>query len=58
MKIKHVYALMCKDMDEVEVVMIFDEIENARSYKKQLEEENDGCEFEYYIEDTKAMIIK
>lgn len=57
MKTKNVYAVMCNDIDEVSVVMVFDDRENANMYKTQLEEENEGCGYNYYIEDTKAIIV-
>lgn len=57
MKTKNVWAVMCNDLDEISVVMVFDDRENAKMYKNQLEEENEGCSYDYYIEDTKAIIV-
>lgn len=48
---------MCKDMDEVGTVMVFDGKGNAECYIEQLKEENEGCGFEYYIEDSKAILV-
>lgn len=57
MKTKKVYIVMCKDMDEVGTVMVFDDKGNAECYIEQLKEENEGCGFEYYIEDSKAILV-
>lgn len=57
MKTKNVYIVMCKDMNEVESVIVFDDKDNAKYYIEQLEEENEGCGFEYYIEDSKAILV-
>ena len=58
MKTVNVYAVMCKDMeeDEIGVVMVFDEKENAEMYIEQIKEENKGLFYEYYIENTKAIL--
>lgn len=57
MKTKNVYAVMCNDLDEISVVMVFDDKESANMYKKQIEQEMKGCGYAYYIEDTKAIMV-
>ena len=52
----NVYAVMCKDADKIGVVMVFDDKENAEYYMKQIEQENEGLFYEYYIENTKAVL--
>lgn len=57
MKTVEVYVVMCKDMDEIGPVMVFDDMENAEMYIEQIKRENEGCGFGYYIEDSKAILI-
>lgn len=59
MKTKNVYVVMCKDMaeDEIGPVMVFDDKENAEMYIEQIKEENEGLFYEYYIEDSKAILV-
>lgn len=52
----NVYVVMCKDADEIGAVMVFDDKENAEYYMKQIEQENEGLFYEYYIENTKAVL--
>lgn len=59
MKTKNVYVVMCKDMteDEIGPVMVFDDKENAEMYIEQIKEENEDLFYEYYIEDSKAVLV-
>lgn len=56
MKNIKMYAVMMADDMDVNVVMVFDNKENADMYKEQIQQENYGTEFFFYIEETKGII--